>query len=184
MEEFVEYYCSAEWHLAKLKSRYASLIYSLALRLSKSSGKFFGSGVNLGNYFGCHRNTVYKAIDELQDSGLFVLISQGYFEAKTYHVLTHEEWATKYPNECANKLEFAWSSEDSDQLGKQLYATSGGKVTVLAHQLKALRKTGLTDQQIVSCFDGFLANQSSGQSAVMPRFIKYLRGEGPKGVAA
>ena len=43
-------HCSSEYHLARLKSEVAPLIYSLGLRLSKKSGIFYTSAETLARY--------------------------------------------------------------------------------------------------------------------------------------
>lgn len=175
MQQFSNLQCSSEFHLSKLNSKYSPLIYSTGYRLSKKSGKFFCSALSLAGYFGCHRNTIYAGLKELTSSGFFQILYKQTFDVTIYAVLSHTEWANLHPNECAEKLEFPWSPED-DALGKQLYAASGGKIKLLPHHPKLLRKTGLTDEQIVSRFDGLLADSGDYRVSI-PYFIKVLRSE-------
>ena len=174
MQEFSSYYCSAEWHLSQLKSKYAVPIYFFGLHISNKSDLFFCSAGNLATYFNCHRNTIYAALKQLQQLEFIEVVSKSYFEAVNYRVIQHDEWATFHPNRCVEKLEFPWSAEANDPLAPQLYAVSGGKVKLLVHQAKALHEICSSDTVIISCFKQFLLNTTITKSTI-PRFIKYLR---------
>jgi hypothetical protein len=176
MQELINYHCSSEWHLSKLKNRYSGLIYSFGLRISKTSKNFFCSAVNLAEYFDCHRNTIYNALTELRTIELFSLLSKKCFEVSVYRVLSHKEWAAIHPGQCPDKLEFPWSQEN-DQLGQQIYAASGGKIKVSPFQITALRKTSLSDDLILARFKYFFGQDIGHPSGVIPRFVKFVKAD-------
>jgi hypothetical protein len=171
-------HCSSEFHLARLKSKLAPLVYSLALRLSKCNDVFFASLENLTDYFGVGYSTTWRAVRELVDFGWFELISDEPFHHSTYRVIKHEEWAKQYPGMCREKTE--WTG-DRDELGVELHAASGGRVRFFPGHLKALRATGLAHEAIVAQWKAFLDADmtfGTGWRTVFYRFLKLLRESG------
>ena len=71
------FHCSAEWHLQRMLSRLALAVYSLARKLSGKSRVFSASAENVAMYFGVHRNTVQRALEELANAGFFELRAVG-----------------------------------------------------------------------------------------------------------
>jgi hypothetical protein len=168
-------HCSTEYHLAKLKSRLAAPIYSLALRLSKRSGVFSASLLTLAAYFNVGYATVKRAVRELIRAGFFDIQSQEFFAHTTYHVVKHELWAKLHPGTCIPKIAH---SASEDQLGMDMYAVSGRRVKLYHNHLIALRETGLDDQAIVAEWRKFLdADMTCGTQwkSAFYRFLRYLR---------
>jgi hypothetical protein len=174
-EAFTNYHCCAEWHLARLHSPTAALVYPFALRLSKTSRKFACSAVSVGEFFGLDRKTILRAYRQLTDKGFFELVESGAFDVNIYRVLLHKEWAAKYPGQCAKKIEFPWAGE-GDLLGRRLYAASGGKVKFKPFQIVGYRNTGLKEDKIVALFEEFLPESGRFRSKnVGFQFLKYLK---------
>lgn len=181
------YHCSPEWHLAQLRhTPLAGLLYSFALRISKKSGRFHGSVLGIAEYFGVGRWKVQRALAALVDLGFFVRDLQERFTPTVYRVIAHKDWAAQHPGGCAVKAEFPWSTEEGDQLGKRLWNASGGKLKYKMFQLKTLRKTGLTDDQIVRAFEGFVGAEQTrretqgllgGWDKVQVHFRRWIAGE-------
>lgn len=153
------FHCSAEWHLQQMTSRLALAVYSLARKLSGKSGVFSASAENVAMYFGVHRNTVQRTFEELANSGFFELSQTERFRPNVYHVVDHNEWAKRHPRQCVKKSSFPWDGE-GDPLGTQLHAISGQRVKFLPNQVAALRKFGLSDDQIKAEFHTFLEESS------------------------
>jgi hypothetical protein len=153
------FHCSAEWHLQQMTSRLALAVYSLARKLSGTSGVFSASAENVAMYFGVHRNTAQRALEELANFGFFELSQIERFKPNVYHVVDHKEWAIRHPGQCVKKSSFPWDGE-GDPLGTQLHAISGQRVKFLPNQAAALRKFGLSDDQIKAEFHTFLDESS------------------------
>ena len=103
-----------------------------------------------------------------------------------YRPVSHKEWAAIHPGKCAVKESFPWSGEDGDKLGVSLWNASGGKVKFQPFQLKALRNTGLTDDEILAAFEVLVAAEQARREAggwngrwraVQPRFLRWLTGQ-------
>jgi len=179
-----KFYCCAEWHLARL-TPICSLVYPLALRLSKTHGGIYTySAKSVAEFLGYDEWTVrelgYKRLAEL---GFFVLLERGKFEANVYHVLSHKEWAVAHPNQCAVKATFPWT-EEGEKLGQDLYVASGSRVKFKDHQVKFLKSLGLSEERILSEFETFWAEQSgkspanqfkSNRSSLVGSFILHAK---------
>jgi biotin operon repressor len=145
-----EYYCTGEWHLSRMKSKYAAPLYGFALRLSRESARFYASQSRLAQYFGCSRRTICAAVQELEAAGFFVRISKSPFRTTVYTVLDHNTWAKENPGDCAIKIEMPWSGELSE-LGRQLHAISGGRVKFRPEQIGYLQ-SNFSDEEITRGF--------------------------------
>jgi hypothetical protein len=185
------YHCSAEWHFSRLvHASFAGVLYSFARRISKGSGLFHGSVLGVAEYFNVSRWKVQRTIKALVDCEFFVLVAQETFQPSVYRVISHMEWAAQHPGRCALKEAFPWSSEEGDKLGVCLWNASGGKVKFQPYQLAALRKTNLTDDEIVAAFERFLAAEQARRTAggwsgrwgaVQPRFWRWISGHSQDG---
>lgn len=185
------YHCSPEWHLSRLvHTPLAGVLYSFARRISKDSGLFHGSVVGIAEYFGVSRWKVQRAIKALVDSGFFVCVAREAFKPSVYRVIHHKDWIDKHPGRCAVKETFPWSAEEGDKLAVRLWNASGGKLKYQTHQLVALRKTGLADDEIVAAFETLFAAEQARReaggwtghwSAVQPRFWRWLTGRARAG---
>lgn len=149
------FHCSAEWHLQRMTSGLAPALYSWARKLSSKSGVFSPSAENVAIYFGVHRNTVQRALEELAIVGFFELTRIETFAPNVYRVVDHTEWAKRNPGQCVKKSAFPWVGE-GDPLGRELYAISGQRVKFFPNQVGALQKFGLSDDQIKGEFRAFL----------------------------
>jgi len=140
-------YCSAEWHFASFKSKLAPLIYSLSLRLTKESHTFRVSATTMARYFGAHEDTVYRAFEELRDTGWFVVTLEQAGKPTEYRPVEHKEWERTKPArvKCCEKLSIAIG----DPLGKRLYGITGLKY--FTNYLTALRKRAAEEQIVFYC---------------------------------
>lgn len=145
-----EYYCTAEWHFARMRSKYTALLHGFALRISVKSGRFYCSQIRLADYLGCSRRSVWTAIHELEKGGFLLRIESPCFWPNVYKVLDHSTWAQRNPGKCAVKIEMPWKT-DGPELGRQLYAISGGRVKFRPEQIAHLQSR-LTDEEIRSGF--------------------------------
>lgn len=136
-------------------------------------------------YFRVSRWTIARAIDQLVNMGFFEPINKECFHPSVYRVLGHCEWAEKHPGLCIVKETLPWSGEEGDRLGRDLWNVSGGKVKYKEFQLKALRNTGLSDDEILRAFQHLIANEFKrrkeggwqGRYRHVPlRFLKWVNG--------
>ena len=149
------FHCSWEWHFAQFDSRLAPLIYSWGCRLSNKSETFYPSAESMADHFSRHRTTVFKALNELVAMGWAEVIQREPGKPVVYRFPDHEEWARNNPDCCTEKDVMPWEGE-GDSLGREMFAVSGGQAKFLPRQMNGLRKSGFSDQQIVSEFRTFL----------------------------
>ena len=186
------YHCSAEWHLIRLrdtnarKAPFAAILYPFAYRISNESGRFYCSAVRIAQHFEVSTWTVLRAMEALTLGGFFEIISKEPFQPTLYHVVPHSDWAKSHPGYCAVKETFPWSDEKDDKLGVRLSNVGGGRIMYAPYMLKALRKTGLNDDEIVERFELFVAQEIKRRQEggwhgrwkhVHPQFLRHLRGE-------
>jgi hypothetical protein len=170
------FHCSAEWHLGSATSRLAPILYSWAARLSCHSGNFFPSVRNIAEYFVVNRATVFRALQELEGLGWLEVLQREPGKSVNYRVVSHAEWQRQNPGCCIEKETFPWTGE-GDPLARSLYAASGGRAKFLPNQVGALRKCGLSDEEIASEFRVFLDRKpQKGQAwkSVYYRFRPHL----------
>ena len=148
------YHCTATWHLARM-TRAAEMIYSLACVMSKTSHRFFCSASNLAQYIGYERRQIYRGLQELEGAGFLELESRQTFQSSVYGVISHKAWAEKYPGRCATKQTFPWDGERAE-LGRKMFALSGGRHRFLSHEIKILRKSGLSEEFILTEWQDFI----------------------------
>jgi|HubBroStandDraft_2_1064218.scaffolds.fasta_scaffold05497_6 hypothetical protein len=171
------FHCSAEWHLQQVTSRLALAVYSLARKLSGKSGVFSASAENVAEYFGVHRNTIQRALEDLAEISFFELREVERFRPNIYHVVDHKEWAKRHPGQCVKKRSFPWEGE-GDPLGRELHAISGQRIKFLPNQAGSLRKFKLSDDQIKAELRTFLdENDYEGKrwKYAYYDFFKHLR---------
>jgi hypothetical protein len=164
VDQFSEYHCTAEWHISRMKSRWALAVYNFALRISKESGVFFCSAVGLAEYFGCNERSIRRAYEQLLEAGFFELTGQAPFEANVYKAIPHRVWAERNPGQCVTRLASPWSGE-CDQLGQKLWVVSGGRARFRPYQIKFLKRLGLSEEEIVSEFEAFWFSHSRSTRA-------------------
>lgn len=178
-----KFHCCSEWHLARL-TPISFLVYPFALRLSKThGGKFSYPASLLADFFNYDEWTVRQSYKELEQIGFFRRVETRMFEANVYKVLTHEEWATGHPEQCATKTTNPWTGE-GDTLGQALYVASGSAVKLFENQIKCLRSLGLPEAQIVSEFEAFWTEQvrksqagkfKSNRAGIVGRFLLQMK---------
>jgi hypothetical protein len=178
------FHCSPEFHFSQYPL--AGLVYAQAFRISKRTGRFHASLPNLAEYFRVSERTMIRVVKWLVREGFFEVVSKECFHPSVYHVLGHTEWAQKHGGRCATKQTLPWSGEKGDQLGVELWNASGRKLNYRAFQLKALRNTELSDEQILQAFRRFIENEDRRRREqgwrgrwqyVHWRFLKWLKGE-------
>jgi hypothetical protein len=81
------FHCSAEWHLRELSSRLASVLYSWGRKLSFKSDCFFPSVESIARYFCCDRATVFRALQELVESGFAEIVQREPGKAVVYRCI-------------------------------------------------------------------------------------------------
>ena len=170
------YFCTSEWHLARLQPS-AALIYPFALYLAHDSKRFSVSATGLAEYFDRDESTIRRGYNALEKLGFFVKTIQGTFNSSVYRVLTHQEWATTHPNQCPEKLENPWDKQENDPLGQELYFASGCRVKWLPFQVNTLRNLGIQDHEIVEKFEIYYEQTGQFKKAtnVPSGFIMELR---------
>jgi DNA-binding transcriptional regulator YhcF (GntR family) len=171
--------CSAEWHLARLGSRYAAPVYSFALHLSKGSGRFYPSINSLAEYFDAHPRYIGKAIRKLEKARFFIELKREEGFPVSYRPVLHSEWRKSHPGCCLEKVQMPWQSEAVDSLVSRLHAASDGKLRLYSNFVRGLRNTGLSDDAIVAAFSEFYSVDSGPQLGRYARFMKALRDVAP-----
>jgi hypothetical protein len=166
------FYCSWEWHLGACDSRFAPLLYSRGCRLSSKSEAFYPSAPSIANHFCKDRTTVFKALQELVRMGWAEVLQREPGKPVVYRFVDHEEWARNHPDLCTEKDVMPWEGE-GDPLGREMYAVSGGRAKFLPYQMIGLRKSGFSDQQIVSEFRTFLDRNPQTGSAWKRVYYKF-----------
>ncbi len=161
------FHCSAEWHIARLKSSYALAVYGLALKVAGGDGGVWHAAEkNVAEYFGCSRFSIMRAYAEIEKLGFFIKVrgapetrrEDGQFSSGIYRVLSHDTWAKDHPGQCTTKMEMPWSGEphttERDRLGQEMFRQSGLKFSV--KELNILLARG-TAGEIVAALDGVVA---------------------------
>ena len=85
-------HCSAEWHMAQMKSRFAAVIYTWARKVSRRSGRFYASAQNMAAYFRVDRKVILRALKELVANGFLILVRAERGKPNVYKVIDHKEW--------------------------------------------------------------------------------------------
>lgn len=180
------YHCTSEWHLAKLKSRFAAILYPFAGRISSKTSRFHCSAERVAGHFGVSRWTVIRSIKELEGLGFFELIAKEPFRPSLYRVWSHSDWAKAHPDCCAVRATYPWSGEEGDALGVRLFNITGGRLKYQPHQLAALRNTGLSDDQLAMRLEVFVRAEMNRRKQgewhgrwglVHFRFLRWIKGE-------
>jgi hypothetical protein len=170
------FHCFEQWHLANLKPACA-LVYPLLYKIAKpvrvGAGDerrlFYASVENLALYFGKNRSTIDRAIKDLIKHSFLEKIKQVKFQPTQYRVVSHEEWASRHPGQCAEMLQFPYSGE-IDTLGQTLFTISGGTVKFNRFQVNNIRKLGIRDEDAYTEFATYM--DGPGQSEPVRRIPK------------
>jgi len=172
--EFSYFHCTGEYHFARMRSALASPLHNFSLFLSKRDKVFWPSAPRLADYFGVSEKTVRRSIDELLETGFFVVEKQPLGKSVHYRPVTHREWADKNPGRCTMKAATPWSDEPKDPLAVRLYTLSGGE-QFFPGFIKGARNTGLSDDVIAERFAAFFRQDPGGRNHRYMRFMKFLR---------
>jgi hypothetical protein len=148
------YHCSSEWHLARQRP-VCLPIYLLALHLSKESKSFCASAEGMADYFDYDEKHIRRGLDSLQALGFLRVLTKKRYRPTVFRVLTHKQWAEKFPGQCVKKAERPWSGE-GDKLLQLLSARTGQKVQWMEFQAKKLRRFDLSDGEIINLFDQYM----------------------------
>src|ERR1700722_7797602 len=157
--DYNPFHCSVEWHLSRLSSKLAPLLYGWGRRLSWSSESFYPSVESMAIYFSCDRTTVFRALQELVGDGWAKVVREEPGKPVVYRFIDHVEWARENPDYCLQKDEMPWEGQ-GDLLGQRLFSISGGKAKFYPRQMKGLRKFGLDDVQVELEFRSYLDTAS------------------------
>jgi len=177
-------HCSAEWHLAKLKTGVAGIIYTHAIKVSRKSQNYYCSIPQMAAYFGKDERTIGNAFHELEAAEFFERVREETGKAVNYRPVPHQEWGEHHPGRCLEKSEMQRQAE-RDALGTTLNAVCGQEIKTFffPNVLKGLRKTQFTDAQIIDEFRLFLSQPSEVEirakygwkhSGTARRFKEYL----------
>jgi hypothetical protein len=163
--------CSAR-HL--VKSGLALAIYDKLSQLchgNDGKGEYFGGLEGLAKFFRVPYNSVWRAFKYLRAAGFLIVTDTEFangwqerhfkFKRKTYRVILHTEWAETHPGQCEVELVMPWDGL-GDLLAQRLFRASGGKTRWFENMLKSLRRTGLSDDEIVARWEGFIAERKNG----------------------
>ncbi len=167
--------CSAEWHLARLSSKYAAPVYSFAIHLSHHSGRFFPSINSLAEYFNAHPRYIGKAIRQLVAAKFFVELKREKGSAVSYRPVLHGDWRKLHPGCCLEKSQMAWQTEKADPLVVRLHAASDGKLRLFENFVKGMRATLLSDDEIVERYNEFHKADYGPERGRYKRFMESLR---------
>jgi hypothetical protein len=180
LNEFSRLHCSAEWHIEKNCPSPAASIYNIAFRVAAKSGRWTVSYPTLAEYFHTSERTIGRAVHGLRDLGFFTLLASEKGRKVTYHPVHHKVWEQTHPGQCLEKIETPvyW---EKDPLGQALFAQCDGRITFFyKNVLTGMRKTGLTDAEIVAAMKTFrqLDKPPAGQpwtKGFVGRFMHHLK---------
>jgi hypothetical protein len=173
------FHCDTSWHLEGVSLR----IYDLASRVGHRTKKFYATLGSLATYFRVGESTIQRALKLLEESGFFEVLDEGPFISTVYRVLSHKEYAEKYPGQCCQKEVLVWFDDPGvDPLARQFYALSGGRIKFRTNDMKGLRKLGLSDEQLLSEFEKFFERKwpdgyTGARYSTMfsGRFVRHLK---------
>ncbi len=97
-------------HLAR-QSPVCLLIYLLGLHLSKESKSFCASAEGMADYFDYDEKHIRRGLDSLEALGFLKVLTKKRYRPTVFRVLTHKQWAEKFPGQCVKKAEQPWSGE-------------------------------------------------------------------------
>jgi len=164
------FHCGSVYHLVRISGRGSSYIfplYDMSMRIGYASGRFFPRMTELSEYLNCHPKLLYCAADKLVASGFWKVLTAVRGKAVEYKPISHEDWVknaydqiqpgctSRAELECCQKAHMPWDDEEQDQLGKDLYAVTGG-VKFFPNVLKGWRRLGLDDREIVEAAKHFM----------------------------
>jgi hypothetical protein len=157
--------CSAERHL--WHSGVALAIYTKVSALTHGGeSSYYTSVKKMAAFLGCSDRQARQGFSYLDTEGwLEIRMPEpkniGQLRAQTNApkerwLVRHDTWAQMHPHACFEREALPWDGEVHDQLGAQLYRVSNGKLRWFAQELKALRKNGGTDSEILAVWSGMV----------------------------
>jgi hypothetical protein len=165
--------CSVERHL--FRSGLALAVYQKLYGLTSKKGwVFHTSKEGLQHFFGVSKNGLGNAFKLLVKLGwleeldanpetLYEIRKQE-FRPKNYRVIPHKEWVLTHPDQCLDET-MPWDGEEKDRLGSDLWNVSKGNLKWFGGQLKAVRRSGFSDDEIVARFGTFVDDLKRGNDA-------------------
>jgi hypothetical protein len=168
-------FCTGEWHISRLGATYAPLVYSYAMHMSKKSGRFWLSLPAIAEYFNADIKSIRKAVRALEKARFFIRLKNENSRAVSYRPLGHGEWAKRHPGCCLEKVQKTWHDEPVDPLVSRLYAASDGKLRLYTNFVTGMRRTRLSDDEIVQAWGYFYAIDEQPWRGVFGRFMQHLR---------
>jgi hypothetical protein len=175
--ESFDFRCTAEWHLARLGAKYAAPVYSFALYLTKTTGRFYPSLSTLAEYFDANPRYIGKAIKQLVKARFFIELKRDQGFPVSYRPVLHTEWKKKHPGCCLEKVAMPWSAEEVDPLVKRLHSASDGRLKLYPNFVRGMRATKLSDDEIVAAFADYYSAEGRQRKLVgmYARFMEHLR---------
>ena len=174
-----EFVCTTPWHMARMKSQSADVVYDFMCNVAHKTQKFYVSVERTANYLGIHPDTVRDAIKELVANRWCFLLQKGYYEPNVYQpVLNHKEWAAANPGQCCEKTVFVWTAEN-DKLGQALWAVTDGQIKPKSHIIKSIRgmmkQLGCSQDEVTAEFKTWYPRQHHAPKYIMGQFLKHFR---------
>jgi hypothetical protein len=158
--------CSVERHL--FRSGLALAVYHKLYGLTSKNGWVYHTSKEaLEHYFGVSSKGLYNAfkllvkhgwLEELDaDQETLYEIRKREFRPKNYRVIQHKEWVLAHAGQCLDET-MPWDGEEKDKLGSDLWNVSKGNLKWYAGQLKAVRRSGFRDAELVAEFRTYVEN--------------------------
>jgi hypothetical protein len=170
--------CSAEKHLWRYGGA-AVAVYSKISKLTYTgSSEYWSTVPEMERFLGCSDRQAREVFSLLHKEGWLVFVSSGAKHAhKDRAIVSHEDWAISHPGRCYEREARPWDGEEGDQLGKELYRISGGRLRWYANQLRALRSSGFDDGAIIARWSEMVATKApeSGWAKLRYDFTKHLK---------
>jgi hypothetical protein len=178
--------CSVEKHL--WRSGLTLAVYSKMFQVThgkKGSGKWFGTLQTLADYFAAPYNSIWRATRKLLNLGFLEddepdlpkdirEMRKRDHDHKVYRVVPHKEWQASHPGQCQEREYMPWDSETGDPLAPRLWKVSNGRLKWFRNELIGLRRSGLSDDELVREWTGF-KQSNEGWRAAKYRFIREMR---------
>jgi hypothetical protein len=175
--------CDANKHLWRLGGVAVAIywkLYAVTYAGPLGHNDYFTSVESMAEFLGCDYSTCSRAFRSLVDAG-WLLKDGGNnpYKSKNYHIVTHDDWVPKNPGQCYEREQMVWDGEAHDKLAQDLWKASNGNTVWQKNLLASLRKTGFTDEEILTKWHAFVATLNPMPKAkqwrgVQFKFIKEL----------
>ncbi len=181
-EEVYPIHCSTEYHFARMTgrgSRFAPLLYNVALRIAGDGGLFMMSIQTLVPYLNVMKDEgLYAAASLLVESGLWEVAEHEAGKPKKYRVWNHESWSEKNDGVycCKKAAPFPFTEPTRENaIGRILYAIMGEKF--FPNVIEGWRRLVENDDQLITLAGDFMKEDLTKGSGVTrrKRFGEFLR---------